>query len=109
MIRNGEGKGPSGELEEVEQSLKDETRMSVEIGLQAVATQAFVLTFCAEWGDRSQISTIALAAAKEPMGVMLGGSLGHCLCTSLAVLGGKFLATSISAGGCQGANGSDAW
>lgn len=58
--------------------------------------QAFTMTFIAEWGDRSQIATIVMAAAKNPYGVTVGGSLGHFLCTALAVLGGKLLATRIS-------------
>lgn len=58
--------------------------------------QAFTMTFIAEWGDRSQIATIVMAAAKDPYGVTAGGSLGHFFCTGLAVLGGKFLATRIS-------------
>jgi putative Ca2+/H+ antiporter (TMEM165/GDT1 family) len=58
--------------------------------------QCFTMTFLAEWGDRSQISTIALAASKNPYGVTLGGCLGHALCTGLAVLGGKLLASRIS-------------
>lgn len=68
--------------------------------------QAFLLTFLAEWGDRSQIATIALASSKDPIGVTFGGVFGHSLCTGLAVLGGKLLATRISerqvnfAGGC---------
>lgn len=33
-----------------------------------VFSQAFTLTFLAEWGDRSQIATIAMAAAQDPYG-----------------------------------------
>ncbi|CAB9505901.1 GDT1-like protein 3 [Seminavis robusta] len=58
--------------------------------------QSFMLTFVAEWGDRSQIATIALAAAKNPYGVTIGGCLGHSLCTGLAVMGGRMLAARIS-------------
>ena len=71
-----------------------------------VFLQAFVMTFLAEWGDRSQIATIALASAKDPIGVTLGGIIGHSLCTGVAVIGGKLLASKISerhvnlAGGC---------
>ena len=58
--------------------------------------EAFVLTFLAEWGDRSQITTIALAAHKDPYGVTIGAIVGHAFCTSLAVIGGKILALKIS-------------
>eukprot|EP00457_Paulinella_chromatophora_P009152 gb/GEZN01009208.1/.p1 GENE.gb/GEZN01009208.1/~~gb/GEZN01009208.1/.p1 ORF type:complete len:358 (+),score=69.30 gb/GEZN01009208.1/:73-1074(+) len=58
--------------------------------------QSFTMTFLAEWGDRSQIATIALAAAKDPVGVTIGGIIGHAICTGLAVLGGKMAATRIS-------------
>lgn len=58
--------------------------------------QSLTLTFLAEWGDRSQIATIALASHKEPYGVTLGGCLGHTICTSIAVLGGRMLASRIS-------------
>ena len=59
-------------------------------------SQAFTLTFLAEWGDRSQIATVALAASKNPFGVVLGGLIGHAFCTGLAVIGGKMLAAKIS-------------
>ena len=70
--------------------------------------QALSLTFLGEWGDRSQISTIALAANSNAFIVFIGSFLvriflkliknikGHCLCTGLAVIGGKYLAKSIS-------------
>merc|ERR1739838_137213 len=61
-----------------------------------VLTQALTLTFIAEWGDRSQIATIALASAKDPLGVIVGGILGHCLCTGLACVGGKVIAGRIA-------------
>lgn len=58
--------------------------------------QAFVLTFLAEWGDRSQITTIILAARENVFGVTIGGTLGHALCTGLAVIGGRLIAQRIS-------------
>lgn len=61
-----------------------------------ILTQAFTITFLAEWGDRSQIATIAMAAAQDPVGICLGGLIGHSLCTGLAVLGGRLLAARIS-------------
>lgn len=63
---------------------------------QATFVQSLTLTFLAEWGDRSQIATIALAAAKDPVGVTIGGCLGHSMCTGLAVVGGRMLAARIS-------------
>jgi len=97
----------SEELEEVEEELlhpkKDEesqqqvvTTNSIRKGFSQIAIQSFSLTFLAEWGDRSQIATIALAAAKNPYGVTLGGCIGHTVCTGMAVLGGRMLAARIS-------------
>ena len=104
-----EGNQVSEELEEVEEELlhpkKDDgdeeaqvvvSSKSIRKGFSQIAMQSFTLTFLAEWGDRSQIATIALSAAKNPYGVTLGGCIGHTLCTGMAVLGGRMLAARIS-------------
>lgn len=49
-----------------------------------------------EWGDRSQISTIILAAREDVWGVTIGSLLGHSICTGIAVLGGRMVAQLIS-------------
>ncbi|KAJ2787776.1 GCR1-dependent translation factor 1 [Coemansia interrupta] len=64
--------------------------------LSPVFVETFVLVFLAEWGDRSQLATIALGAAKNVYGVALGTILGHTCCTAVAVLGGQLLASRIS-------------
>lgn len=108
----------SDELEEVEEELglqsnkkadeenEDDNEVDEEEGMKNVAkrqtpwykiaVQSLTLTFVAEWGDRSQIATIALAASHNPWGVTVGCSLGHFFCTGLAVLGGRMLAARIS-------------
>ncbi|XP_057801721.1 GDT1-like protein 3 [Salvia miltiorrhiza] len=58
--------------------------------------ESFILTFLAEWGDRSQIATIALATHKNAVGVAAGATIGHTICTSVAVIGGSMLASKIS-------------
>lgn len=64
--------------------------------ISPIFMQAFTLTFFAEWGDRSQLTTIILAAREDPFGVAVGGTIGHCLCTGLAVIGGRMIAQKIS-------------
>ncbi|MDF5735745.1 MULTISPECIES: TMEM165/GDT1 family protein [unclassified Nostoc] len=62
----------------------------------AIVIEAFGLTFMAEWGDRTQIATIALAAGNNPIGVTIGAILGHAICAAIAVIGGKMIAGRIS-------------
>ncbi|XP_064791726.1 putative divalent cation/proton antiporter TMEM165 [Oncorhynchus masou masou] len=121
MLREGLKMSPDEgqeELEEVQADIKkkdEELQMSkllngaadVESGsshpqrkwhsfISPVFIQAFTLTFLAEWGDRSQLTTIILGAQEDPFGVAVGGTLGHCLCTGLAVVGGRMIAQKIS-------------
>ncbi len=64
--------------------------------MSKVLVEAFSLTFVAEWGDRTQFATIALAAANHPIGVVLGATLGHAICAAIAVACGKLIAGRIS-------------
>ncbi|KAI0547553.1 hypothetical protein F4679DRAFT_361475 [Xylaria curta] len=58
--------------------------------------QTFVMTFLGEWGDRSQIATIAMAAGQDYWWVTLGAVLGHACCTGVAVIGGRAIAGKVS-------------
>jgi len=87
-------------VEKAEKQIKDEKNN------WAILLEAFVLIFIAEWGDRTQIATIALAAENNPIGVSIGGILGHAICAVIAVTSGRILAGQITerqltaAGGC---------
>ncbi|KAG8470368.1 hypothetical protein KFE25_008789 [Diacronema lutheri] len=114
LLRDGWGMDAnhvSDELEEVEAELGTEGSEVLEplhggerraqpaaglFGLPAAFVQSFTLTFLAEWGDRSQIATLALAASKDSFGTTVGSIAGHAICTGLAVVGGRILASSIS-------------
>ena len=54
------------------------------------------MTFCAEWGDRSQFATIALAASFNLFMVTLGALIGHCICTAGAVKIGEWISGRVS-------------
>lgn len=58
--------------------------------------QTFVMTFLGEWGDRSQIATIAMAAGQDYWWVTCGAITGHAVCTAAAVLGGRAVAGKVS-------------
>ncbi|XP_021757589.1 protein PAM71, chloroplastic-like isoform X1 [Chenopodium quinoa] len=68
-------------------------------GIMAAAgtiVSTFALVFVAEWGDKSFFSTIALAAASSPLGVIGGALAGHGVATLLAVAGGSLLGNFLS-------------
>ncbi|KAF1999668.1 UPF0016-domain-containing protein [Amniculicola lignicola CBS 123094] len=58
--------------------------------------QTFVMTFLGEWGDRSQIATIAMAAGSDYWWVTGGAIVGHACCTAGAVIGGRAIAGKVS-------------
>ncbi|AOA62783.1 Protein of unknown function involved in calcium homeostasis [Komagataella phaffii CBS 7435] len=76
--------------------LLEETKELLSFILSPTFLQVFTMTFLGEWGDRSQIATIAMAASAQFYFVIVGSVLGHALCTGIAVLGGKLLAGHIS-------------
>ncbi|RVE45680.1 hypothetical protein evm_009650 [Chilo suppressalis] len=118
MLRDGWKMDPNEgqeELEEVQSELKrredqDEKEETIDMleqgqaenrrrkrnALIKIFLQAASLTFLAEWGDRSQLATVVLATREDAIGVVVGGSLGHALCTGLAVIGGRMVAQKIS-------------
>ena len=61
-----------------------------------IFVESCVLTFIAEWGDRTQFATITLSASQDSLGVMLGGIVGHTICALIAVIGGRAIASHIS-------------
>jgi len=80
---------------ETGQSTRQNTNMLYKV-ISRIFLQAFTLTFLAEWGDRSQLATIVLAARENISAVVIAGILGHALCTGLAVIGGRMIAQRIS-------------
>ena len=58
--------------------------------------QTFIMTFLGEWGDRSQIATIAMAAGSDYWWVTGGAVTGHAACTAVAVIGGRAIAGRVS-------------
>ncbi|KAL8167242.1 hypothetical protein V2J09_008741 [Rumex salicifolius] len=90
------------ELEEVEKELDDDDNLKKQNQpllaklFSPVFLKAFSITLFGEWGDKSQIATVGLAADMDAVSVILGGIVGQALCILAAVLGGKSLASKIS-------------
>ncbi|HIK44891.1 MAG TPA: TMEM165/GDT1 family protein [Leptolyngbyaceae cyanobacterium M65_K2018_010] len=61
-----------------------------------IAGKTFGLVFLGEWGDRTQITTVMLAASHSPVGVALGALSGFFLCIGLAVVAGRLVAGRLS-------------
>ncbi|CAN1144669.1 Protein PAM71-homolog, chloroplastic [Linum perenne] len=94
--KNGENSSPElDEYASAEELVKEKLSKRLTNPFEIV-WKSFSLVFFAEWGDRSMLATIALGAAQSPWGVATGAIAGHLIATSVAVVGGAFLANYIS-------------
>ena len=94
--RMSSSKGLTREQADAQKAVEHREQDVVTWSVRAVVIEAFTLTFMGEWGDRTQIATITLAAAHNPLGIVLGATLGHAICTAIAVACGKLLVGRIS-------------
>lgn len=88
--------GDSVAEEEEAEAREATSSMSVANNGTALVLGTFAFVFAAEWGDKSFLATVALAAASNPYGVALGAIVGHGATTVLAVAGGSFLGKYVS-------------
>ncbi|KAL4578468.1 hypothetical protein LXL04_014591 [Taraxacum kok-saghyz] len=94
--KNGEKNGNElDEYAEAEELVKEKASKQLKNPFEII-WKSFTLVFFAEWGDRSMLATIALGAAQSPWGVASGAIAGHLLATTIAAVGGAFLANYIS-------------
>ncbi|CAD7924361.1 unnamed protein product [Amoebophrya sp. A25] len=96
MYSKGEGDGVSDELAETEKELSDADTIRKSKNALGLIAAIFTMTFVAEWGDKSQVATVAMGAARDFGGTVLGAVLGHACCTGMAIAGGKVLSKHIS-------------
>ncbi|CAH1434284.1 unnamed protein product [Lactuca virosa] len=99
LLDASSGDGLKAEEEQKEAEIAVSEVLGNGAGILAAAStiiSTFILVFVAEWGDKSFFSTIALAAASSPLGVIGGALAGHGLATLLAVLGGSLLGSFLS-------------
>ncbi|KAK3021897.1 hypothetical protein RJ639_047401 [Escallonia herrerae] len=81
--------GSKAEEEQKEAELAVSELSGTGAGILAAANtvlSTFLLVFVAEWGDKSFFSTIALAAASSPLGVIGGALAGHGFATLMRMV-----------------------
>jgi Ca2+/H+ antiporter, TMEM165/GDT1 family len=79
---------------EIEQP--QEAQLATQSKAWKILVETVTLIFLAEWGDRTQFATIALATNHNRIGVTMGAILAHTICAAIAVFAGKSIAGGIS-------------
>ncbi|ONM04604.1 GDT1-like protein 4 [Zea mays] len=72
-------KGESKNKFKANDDMKKQQRPFLMQFFSPIFLKAFSITFFGEWGDKSQIATIGLAADENPFGVVLGGIMYELL------------------------------
>jgi Ca2+/H+ antiporter, TMEM165/GDT1 family len=93
------GQGVTCETEAQQEAIESVSEMTASLKkatVMGILSKTFVMTFLAEWGDRTQIATASLAAKYEVFGVTTGAIVGHAICALIAVIGGKYIAGRLS-------------
>lgn len=94
FTRRSEG---DDEAEEAEAAIAQvEGQSPAQLSALGVVSKTFGLVFLGEWGDRTQITTVFLAASHPPVGVALGALSGFGLCIGAAVIAGRLVAGRVS-------------
>ena len=91
--------GGEGELAAAQEELETAEAAGRELGGGGVwrpLAEVGSIIFLAEWGDRSMLATIALAASQGWAGVTVGAITGHAVATAIAVLGGALAGRHLS-------------
>lgn len=101
LLIDAQGMGRDDAAEEEKEAEEAVNAMEAGRGIRgsgAVIVEAFALVFVAELGDRTQFTTIFLAAAPgfTFLGLLAGTLLGHALVTALAVGAGRWIGSRIS-------------
>lgn len=61
-----------------------------------ILMKVFSTTMLAEFGDRSQLTTLVMSTRQNAFGIIVGGAVGRTVVTGLAVIGGRLVAKHIS-------------
>ena len=90
------GESLCDEVKEAEAAIDESAQATRKVSVWNILMQAFSLTFVAEWGDRTQLATVTLAASNNPIGITVGAIVGHAICALIAVVCGCLVAGRIS-------------